>query len=81
MTTFPKRKCTNCGAQYGILADYCGKCGTQLPLKRISMKLQKQKVEHYAIICKGGERHAVQAAFGKKANFCIACGDALPTVK
>lgn len=73
--------CPKCSAEHGILADYCGRCGTQLPQKKLSMKLREQKAEHYAIICKGGERHAVQAAVGKKTNFCIACGIALHTVR
>lgn len=67
--------CPKCSAEYGILADYCGECGTRLPRKKLSIKLRKQKTEHDAVICKNGERHAVQAATGKKTYFCITCGE------
>ena len=68
----PKRKCKNCGTLYGNIADYCGRCGTQLPPPLSPIK-EAEKISYFACVCGNGKNHHVLAKpFG--VEYCIACG-------
>ena len=72
---FPQRKCTNtkCGALYGNMADYCGRCGTQFPPPQTPVD-EEEKRSHRAVICNNGANHYVLAKpFG--VEYCIVCGE------
>lgn len=72
MAGFPQRKCVNCNALYGDIADYCGRCGTKLP-PPLSFIDEEEKRSHFAIVCGDGKNHHVLAnPFGTE--YCIACG-------
>lgn len=71
--------CDSCGAVFGVLADYCGNCGTKLPRAILSEELETEKEEHNRIICKSALGHTLQQdqTHGSQ-SFCTACGAHLP---
>lgn len=72
MPDFSQRKCINCGALYGDVADYCGRCGAQLP-PPLSVVNEEEKRSHFACVCGNGKNHHVLVKpFG--VEYCIACG-------
>lgn len=73
MYNFQKRKCKNCGALYGDIADYCGRCGSPLPPPHSPVN-EEEKQSHFAVVCGNGTNHHVLAnPFGTE--YCIACGE------
>lgn len=72
--------CSSCSAEYGVLADYCGRCGAKLPKAAISAELREQKEQNNRILCTSEQGHTLQLDFTEKPRFCIACGSPLPAL-
>lgn len=72
--------CSACSSRYGILADFCGYCGAELPDTELSGEFLEEKEEHNRIICTSAMGHLLQLGFKDDQRYCTACGSPLPVV-
>ncbi len=76
---WPRLTCPNCKNKMGILAHFCGKCGTMLPVPKNLTPAQKgQRTRRRNRACQKFH-HILVAVVGNK--FCAECGGKIVITK